>query len=38
VDLLLAKLQGKRYESEIPFIEAEQHPIPNLAGSIKEAC
>jgi glycine reductase complex component B subunit gamma len=37
VDLLLAKLKGRPYESEIPRIEAKQHPIPNLTGNLKEA-
>jgi len=36
-DLLLAKLNGQSYESEIPRIEAKQHPIPNLSGSLKNA-
>jgi len=35
-DLLLAKLKGKPYESEIPQIEAKQHPIPNLTGNLKD--
>ena len=37
VDLLLAKLNGKPYESEIPRIEAEAHVIPNLSGGLKDA-
>src|SRR6266576_72500 len=37
VDLLLAKLNGDVYDSEIPRIEAQQHPIPNLTGSLKDA-
>jgi glycine reductase complex component B subunit gamma len=37
VDLLLAKLKGQVYESEIPRVEAKQHPIPNLAGSLRDA-
>lgn len=37
VDLLLAKLKGQPYESEIPQLETEQHPIPNLTGSLKDA-
>ena len=37
VDLLLAKLKGEPYESEIPRIEAQQHPIPNLTGNLKDA-
>jgi len=36
-DLLLAKLQGQSYESEIPRIEATAHPIPNLTGRLKDA-
>lgn len=36
VDLLLAKLNGQPYESEIPQIEAQQHPIPNLTASLKD--
>src|SRR5215471_18663210 len=36
-DLLLAKLQGRSYESEIPRIEAKTHPIPNLNGALKNA-
>ena len=36
-DLLLAKLKGQAYESEIPRVEARQHPIPNLAGSLRDA-
>ena len=37
VDLLLAKLNGQPYETEIPRIEAEEHSIPNLTGSLKDA-
>jgi glycine reductase len=37
VDLLLAKLNGDPYESEIPQIEAKQHPIPNLNIDLKDA-
>ena len=37
VDLLLAKLNGQPYESEIPYVEVRQHPIPNLSGSLKNA-
>lgn len=37
VDLLLAKLNGQPYESEIPYVEAQQHAIPNLTGSLKDA-
>jgi len=36
-DLLLAKLNGQPYESEIPYVEARQHPIPNLLGDLKDA-
>src|SRR5574342_328674 len=36
-DLLLAKLKGEPYESEIPQVEAKQHPIPNLTIDLKEA-
>jgi glycine reductase complex component B subunit gamma len=35
-DLLLAKLNGKPYESEIPQIEAKQHPIPNLTSNLQD--
>jgi len=37
VDLLLAKLKGEPYQSEIPRIEAKAHLIPNLAGGLKDA-
>jgi glycine reductase len=37
VDLLLAKLKGEAYESEIPRIEPEAHVIPNLPGGLKDA-
>jgi glycine reductase len=37
VDLLLAKLKAQAYESEIPQVEAKQHPIPNLTGNLKDA-
>ena len=37
VDLLLAKLNGEPYESEIPQVEAIQHPIPNLTIDLKDA-
>jgi glycine reductase complex component B subunit gamma len=37
VDLLLAKLKGQPYESEIPRVEAKQHAIPNLTGNLKDA-
>lgn len=33
-DLLLAKLKGKPYESEIPFIERKPHPIPAAIGDL----
>lgn len=36
-DLLLAKLNGKPYESEIPFIETKQHPIPGPVPNMREA-
>jgi glycine reductase len=36
-DMLLAKLDGRPYESEIPRIEAEPHAIPNLAVSLENA-
>ena len=36
-DLLLAKLNGQPYESEIPYVEARQHLIPNLLGTLKDA-
>jgi betaine reductase len=37
VDLLVAKLKGQPYESEIPRVEAKQHPIPNLTGNLRDA-
>ena len=37
VDLLLAKLSGETYESEIPLIATAKHAIPNLTGSLKDA-
>ena len=37
VDLLLVKLNGQPYESEIPRVEAKQHSIPNLTGNLKDA-
>ena len=37
VDLLLAKLNGKSYQSEIPRVEVEQHSIPNLALGLKDS-
>jgi betaine reductase len=37
VDLLMAKLKGEPYESEIPRVEPAQHAIPNLAGEVKNA-
>ena len=33
-DLLLAKLRGQLYESEIPRIEAKRHAIPNLTADL----
>ena len=36
-DLLLAKLTDEPHESEIPQIEAKQHPIPNLTVDLKDA-
>jgi glycine reductase complex component B subunit gamma len=36
-DLLLARLSGQSYESEIPRIETEAHPIPNLSVALTEA-
>jgi betaine reductase len=37
VDLMLAKLNGQAYQSEIPLLQTVQHAIPNLAGSLKDA-
>jgi glycine reductase complex component B subunit gamma len=37
VDLMLAKLNGQSYESEIPLIATVKHTIPNLVGSLKDA-
>lgn len=37
VDLMLAKLDGRPYESEIPQITSEQHTVPNLSGNLKDA-
>jgi betaine reductase len=37
VDLLLAKLNGHPYETEIPRVEVEHHLIPNLTDSLKNA-
>ena len=37
VDLLLAKLNGQSYESEIPRVESEPHAIPNLTVGLKDA-
>jgi glycine reductase len=37
VDLLMAKLKGEPFESEIPRAEPAQHAIPNLAGGLKNA-
>jgi betaine reductase len=36
-DLLLSKLNGQAYTSEIPRIETEAHTIPNLAGILSDA-
>lgn len=36
-DLLLAKLNGKQYESEIPFIETKPHSIPGPVGDMRGA-
>ncbi|MEE9567782.1 MAG: glycine/betaine/sarcosine/D-proline family reductase selenoprotein B [Candidatus Binatia bacterium] len=36
-DLLLAKLKGKPYESEIPFIESKPHSIPAAIGDLGSA-
>jgi betaine reductase len=36
LDLLLAKLKGQPYESEIPWVDAKQHPIPNLSGTLRD--
>ena len=37
VDLMLTKLNGGTYESEIPLITTARHIIPNLTGSLKDA-
>lgn len=37
VDLMLAKLNGQSYESEIPVLQITQHAFPNLTGSLKDA-
>jgi glycine reductase len=37
VNLLLAKLNGAAYTSEIPRIEAQAHAIPNLTARLKDA-
>lgn len=37
VDLMLAKLNGQSYQSEIPQIQSEPHTVPNLAGNLKDA-
>jgi betaine reductase len=37
VDLLLKKLKGQPYQSEIPRVEATEHPIPNLTVDLKDA-
>jgi len=36
-DLLLARLSGQSYESEIPRIETQAHAIPNLTVALAEA-
>jgi betaine reductase len=36
VDLLLTKLKDQPYQSEIPRVEARQHPIPNLTGRLRD--
>ena len=36
-DLLLARLSGQSYESEIPRIEVQAHTIPNLTGALADA-
>ena len=36
-DLLLAKLNGQAYASEIPKIKTEAHAIPNLTGTLRDA-
>jgi glycine reductase complex component B subunit gamma len=36
LDLLLAKLKGQPYESEIPWVDAKQHPIPKLSGALRD--
>ncbi len=36
-DLVLAKLTGQAYESEIPLLPTAPHAIPNLTGSLKDA-
>ena len=36
-DLLLARLSGQSYESEIPRIETQAHTIPNLTVSLADA-
>jgi len=36
VNLLLTKLNGQPYESEIPRVEAKRHLIPNLTGSLTD--
>ena len=36
-DLLLSKLSGQSYASEIPRFEIEAHAIPNLTGSLSDA-
>lgn len=36
-DLMLAKLTGQLYESEIPLLQTAPHAIPNLTGSLTDA-
>jgi glycine reductase len=36
VDMLLARLKGETCESEIPRVEAKEHPIPNLSGKLSD--
>ncbi len=36
VDLLMAKLNRERYESEIPQLEAQPHAIPNLSAGLRK--
>ena len=37
VDLMLAKLGGQPYSSEIPQLQTAPHAVPNLAGSLTDA-